>query len=320
MSGATAAADEVASELAPERWQPGRRVAARSPGQIAWARLKRDRVALAGAVFIVILVIFALAAPLVASLTGHPKDDQDTVYGLDDNGLPLKPMVNGYLLGTDQLGRDLLVRAAYGARTSLLIGVTATFLTLSVALVAGIVAGYFGGWVDSSISRVVDVVAAFPFLLFAIAMAQVLGASVPTVIFVIAFFSWFYTARVFRSEILALREREFVEAARALGASNMRIMVKHLFPHLIGSLIVYGTLLVSTSIGFEAALSFLGFGLPASYPSWGRMIADAVPGGLYHLAPMMMVVPGTLLFLTVLSFNLLGDGLRDAFDPRGGGR
>ncbi len=299
---------------------PATRIAARSPGQIAWSRLREDRVALAGAVFIVLLIIFALAAPLVASLTGHQKDDQDTVLGLDDNGLPLGPLVNGYVVGSDQLGRDLLVRAAYGARTSLIIGVTATFLTLAVSLIAGIVAGYFGGWVDGGISRVIDVIAAFPFLLFAIAMSKVLGASLPTVIFVIAFFSWFYTARVFRSEILALREREFVEAARALGASNMRIMTKHLFPHLIGSLIVYGTLTISASIGFEAALSFLGFGLPASYPSWGRMIADAVPGGRYHLAPMMMVVPGTLLFLTVLAFNLLGDGLRDAFDPRGGGR
>lgn len=267
------------------------RVAARSPGQIAWARLRQDRVAIAGAVFIVLLIIFALCAPLVASATGHQKDDQDTVFGLDDNGLPLGPLVNGYVFGSDQLGRDLLVRAAYGARTSLIIGVTATFLTLTVALIAGIVAGYFGGWVDGAISRVIDVIAAFPFLLFAIAMSKVLGASLPTVVFVIAFFSWFYTARVFRSEILALREREFVEAARALGASNFRIMTKHLFPHLIGSLIVYGTLTISASIGFEAALSFLGFGLPASYPSWGRMISDAVPGGRYHLAPMMMVVP-----------------------------
>lgn len=310
----------VAEPPLPVGAPPARRGAARSPGQIAWSRLRRDRVALAGAVFIVILVIFALCAPLFESLTGHNKDDQDTLLGLDDNGLPLGPLTNGYSVGSDQLGRDLLVRAAFGARTSLIIGVTATVLTLSVALVAGIVAGYFGGWVDGAISRFIDVVAAFPFLLFAIAMSKVLGASLPTVVFVIAFFSWFYTARVFRSEILALREREFIEAARALGASNYRIMTKHLFPHLIGSLIVYGTLTISASIGFEAALSFLGFGLPASYPSWGRMISDAVPGGRYHLAPMMMVVPGTLLFLTVLAFNLLGDGLRDAFDPRGGGR
>jgi peptide/nickel transport system permease protein len=164
-----------------------------------------------------------------------------------------------------------------------------------------------------------DLVAAFPFLLFAIVMSVTFGASTATVIGTIAFFSWFYPGRIFRGEVLALREREFVSAARMLGASNRRILMKHILPHLIGPAIVYGTLAIASAIGFEAALSYLGFGLPVNVASWGRMISDAVPGGLYRNDPGLMFYPGTLLVLTVLAFNLLGDGLRDALDPRGGG-
>jgi peptide/nickel transport system permease protein len=304
----------------PERVAPGEPVvAARSPWQIAWRRLRRDRVAIAGAVFLVLLVLFALCAPVFETLTGHAVDENDVRNGLDERNVPVGAGQNGYWLGADQLGRDMLVRAAYGARTSLFVGVIATVLALAFGLLTGIVAGFFGRWVDDGISRLIDIMAAFPILLFAICMSVVLGAGYVTVIGTIAIFSWFYPARIFRGEVLALREREFIDAARMVGASNWRIMRRHVLPHLLGPLIVYGTLAVAAAISFEAALSFLGFGLPADVPSWGRMISDAVPSSRYILAPWMMIVPGTLLFLTVLAFNLLGDGLRDALDPRGGG-
>jgi peptide/nickel transport system permease protein len=292
---------------------------ARSPWQIAWRRLRRDRVAIAGAVFVVLLVLFAAAAPLFESVTGHGLNEQDTINGLDENGVPVFPGVNGYPLGADRNGQDMLVRVAFGARTSLLVGFIATVITLFVSLAFGLLAGFYGGWVDNAISRLIDVIAAFPFLLFAVAMSVAFGASVLTVIGIIAFFSWYYPARIFRSDILALREREFVDAARMVGASNWRIMRTHLLPHLVGPLIVYSTLFIASAINFEAALSFLGFGLPPDQASWGRMIGDATEGGLYRNDPWLMLVPGTLLFMTVLAFNLLGDGLRDALDPRGGG-
>jgi peptide/nickel transport system permease protein len=294
------------------------RVIARSPTQIAWRRLRRDKVAIAGAVFIVLLFLFAIFAPLTETITGHQLQTQYRATGTDDFGVPVGPLTNGFLFGADPLSRDLFVRAAFGARTSLEIGILSTIVTLIVALVFGIIAGYYGRWVDTVVSRLIDVVAAFPFLIFAIAMNVVFGGlQIWSIVSIIAFFSWFYPARIFRSDILALREREFVEAARSLGASNWRIMRRHLLPHLMGPLIVYGTLSVAAAIGFEAALSFLGFGLPTDTPSWGKSIGDGVT--YYKSRPWMIALPGTLLFMTVLAFNLLGDGLRDAFDPRGGG-
>jgi peptide/nickel transport system permease protein len=294
------------------------RVVARSPMQIAWRRLRRDKVAIAGAVFIVLLILFAVFAPVTETLTGHELQTQYRATGTDDFGVPVGPLTNGFLFGADPLSRDLFVRAAFGARTSLEIGILSTFVTLWVAIVFGILAGYYGGWADTAISRLIDIVAAFPFLIFAIAMNVVFGGlQIWSIVAIIAFFSWFYPARIFRSDILALREREFVEAARSLGASNWRIMRRHLLPHLMGPLIVYGTLSVAAAIGFEAALSFLGFGLPTDTPSWGKSIGDGV--AYYKARPWMIALPGTLLFMTVLAFNLLGDGLRDALDPRGGG-
>jgi peptide/nickel transport system permease protein len=224
-----------------------------------------------------------------------------------------------FLLGASNVrGNDMLVQLSYGARTSLLIGIAATTLTMILALAAGLLAGFFGGFVDGTLSRVMEIIAAFPFLLFAIVMSVTFGPSRTTVITVIAFFSWFYAGRIFRAEVLTLREREFVVAARMLGATNWRILTKHIFPHLISPLIVLASLSMAAAISTEAALSFLGFGIPVEVASWGRMIDQAVPGGLYRNAPHLMLFPGTLLVLTVLAFNLLGDSLRDALDPRGG--
>jgi peptide/nickel transport system permease protein len=304
---------------------PGERTGkdiARSPMRIAMTRFRHDKVAMASLAFIVLLVCFAVAAPLVAKIAGHSATFQgtNTGVGMDANGVPVGIGVNGYILGAaDTNGHDMLVWLAYGARTSLFIGVVSTFLTMVIALLAGIVAGFFGGIVDTSISRLIDLFTAFPFLLFGIAATLVFGQGrVSIIIAIIVVFSWYYPARIFRADILALREREFVEAARMVGASNWRIMRTHLLPHLVPPLVVLSTVSVASAILFEAAISFLGFGLSANQPSWGYMINEADTSSLYNLAPNLLIIPGMALFLTVLAFNLLGDGLRDALDPRGG--
>lgn len=305
-------------------------VLVRTPRQLALARLRRDHVALASAGFIVLLIAFAAAAPAFEAWTGH-KVNASNPTGTDDlTLLPVTPMTGCpdglasvgeracFVLGAANVrGADMLVQLSYGARSSLFIGLVATFLTVLIALVVGLLAGYVGGWTDTALARLMDVVAAFPFILFAIAASVVFGPSMALVIIVIALFAWFYPGRLFRGEVLALRHREFVLAARMLGASHTRILTRHILPQLIGPITVYASLSIASVIAAEAALSYLGFGLPIDVPSWGRMIADAVPGGLYRNDPWLMVFPGTLLVLTVLAFNLLGDGLRDALDPRG---
>jgi peptide/nickel transport system permease protein len=308
---------------------PVEATANRGPWALVWRRLRRDKVAIISASFIVLLFLFAACAPLFESWTGHEKN-RSNVEGSDPlTLLPVTPMTGCdglgsvgeqacFVLGASNVtGYDMLVQLSYGARTSLFIGLVATAVTVVVALVAALLAGYMGGLTDNVLSRLMDIIAAFPFLLFAIAMSVAFGVSQGTVILVIVLFSWFYPARLFRGQVLSLREREFVAAARMLGASTPRILRKHILPHLAGPAIVYGTLAIAAAILFEAALSYLGFGLPADVPSWGRMISDAVPGGLYRNAPHLMLFPGSLLVLTVLAFNLLGDGLRDALDPRG---
>jgi ABC-type dipeptide/oligopeptide/nickel transport system permease subunit len=301
----------------------------RGPWSLVLRRIRRDKAAMVSAVFIVLLILFAIAAPLFESWTGHEKNTSNSAGSDSLTLLPVTPMTgcaslasvgeeDCFVLGASNVsGYDMLVQLAYGARTSLVIGIVATALTTVVALIAALAAGFYGGLTDSLLSRLMDVIAAFPFLLFAIAMSVAFGVSMVTVIGIIVLFSWFYPARLFRGQVLSLREHEFVAAARMLGASNTRILRRHILPHLVGPAIVYGTLAIAAAILFEAALSYLGFGLPVEVPSWGRMISDAVPGGKYRNAPHLMLFPGTLLVLTVLAFNLLGDGLRDALDPRG---
>ncbi|MDX6378112.1 MAG: peptide/nickel transport system permease protein [Gaiellaceae bacterium] len=327
-----ATAEDVLGRAAPAPgFVPEKGVVARSPWQHAWARLRRDKVGMVCSGFILLLVAFAAAAPLFERLTGHTLNKSNST-GTDDLTLLPVPPLHGcdglskigdqkcFVLGaSDALGHDMLVQLAYGARTSLFIGVVATILTMSIALLAGLAAGFFGGVVDGVLSRVMEVTAAFPYLLFAIIASVTFGASMATVIAVITVFSWFYAGRIFRADVLSLREREFVVAARMLGASSARILFRHVLPHLVGPLIVLASLSIAAAISFEAALSFLGFGLPIEVASWGRMINQAVPGGLYRNAPHLMLFPGSLLVLTVLAFNLLGDSLRDALDPRGGG-
>jgi ABC-type dipeptide/oligopeptide/nickel transport system permease subunit len=322
-------AEEIPIEIADPNAPADPATTARGPWALMWRRLRRDKVSIISLAFIILLGVFALAAPLLESWTGHEKNRSNS-NGYDPYTLlPVGPLEgcssigdvgndDCFVLGTSNVsGYDMLVQLAYGARTSLAIGLIATACTSMVALLMGLLAGYLGGATDTVISRVIDVVAAFPFLLFAIAASTVFDRNQTTVILIIVFFSWFYPARLFRAEVLSLREREFVAAARMLGAPTSRILRKHIFPHLIGPAIVYATLAIATAILFEAALSFLALGLPVNVPSWGRMVSEAVPGGLYRSAPHLMLFPGTLLVLTALAFNLLGDGLRDSLDPKG---
>lgn len=284
----------------------------RGPWQLAGARLRRDRVAIGSVVVICCLVILALAAPLISRLVGHGPDTQYRTTGLTPDGLPVGPS-RTFLLGTDNLGRDLLVRIAYGARISLLVGVVSTLLAVVTGVVVGLVAGYSGGAVDTVLARFMDVVLSFPFLLFAIALVAVVGPSLRVAILVIAFFSWAAVGRVIRGQTLSLREREFVEAARSLGASNLRIMFVDLLPNLSAPILVYATLLIPVAIVFEATLSFLGLGVVPPTPSWGGMLADSLQ--YYQVAWWFVLFPGLALLATTLSFNLLGDSVRDALDP-----
>jgi peptide/nickel transport system permease protein len=284
----------------------------RGPWRLAWARLRRDRVAIGSVVVICCLVIVALAAPLISRLVGHGPDTQYRTTGLTPDGLPVGPS-RTFLLGTDNLGRDILVRIAYGARISLLVGVVSTVLAVAAGVVVGLVAGYSGGAVDTVLARFMDVVLSFPFLLFAIALVAVVGPSLRVSILVIAFFSWAAVGRVIRGQTLSLREREFVEAARSLGASNLRIMFVDLLPNLSAPILVYTTLLIPVAIVFEATLSFLGLGVVPPTPSWGGMLADSLQ--YYQVAWWFVLFPGLALLATTLSFNLVGDSVRDALDP-----
>jgi ABC-type dipeptide/oligopeptide/nickel transport system permease subunit len=303
-------------------------VEGRSLGQIAWMRLRRDRVAIAGGIVVVVLVLIALFAPLIVKLLGHPPNEFHQTLVDPSLQTPIGKLggINRhFLLGLEPVnGRDLFSRVVYGARISLLVAFLATVLAMVIGTTLGVVAGYFGGWVDTLISRTMDVFLAFPVLLFTIALAGVIpnkafGLSgdwlrIGVLIFVIGFFSWPYIGRIIRGQTLSLREREFVDAARGLGARGPYIIVRELLPNLVAPILVYTTLLIPTNILFEAALSFLGVGVRPPTATWGGMLSDAVD--YYQIDPVFMLVPGVAIFITVLAFNLFGDGLRDALDPR----
>ena len=369
-------------------------IAARSPLQLFWRRLRRDKVALAALCFIILLIFVALFAPLIVKLAGaRPPNEQSTKY-FDQFGSPSGPGA-GKILGVDDLGRDVFSRVLYGARISLEVAFIATFLIVVIGVVMGMVAGYYRGWIDTVLSRSMDVMLAFPVLLLALGLGAacsfgkgcipvnydhvgfwimifglafaalsigwllishrrakdtadelefrdfalrllpwgillavallgllllptrtpgIITPGLPVVIFVIAFAGWPYMARIIRGQVLSIREKEYVEAALSLGASDTRILFKHILPNLVAPIIVYTTLLIPTNILFEAALSFLGIGVQPPTASWGSMIADAT--GIFDTAWWFMTFPGVALLLTVLSFNLVGDGLQDALNPR----
>jgi peptide/nickel transport system permease protein len=367
-------------------------IAARSPLALFWRRLRRDKVALVALAFIVLLIVVAVFAGQIVKLFGaHPPNAQNS-DALDSFGSAAAPG-NGYLMGTDALGRDVFSRTIYGARVSLEVAFLATGLIVVIGVTLGMIAGYYRGFVDSALSRSMDVVLAFPVLLLALGLGAacslkgcltassiardlwiagvvvllipVIAAAIsqargrpgfgaiagsdwvlrlapggviifaaiifstvvkssttliqpglPVVIFVITLAGWPYMARIIRGQVLSLREKEFVEAARSLGASDARIIFRHILPNLVAPIIVYTTLLIPTNILFEAALSFLGVGVQPPTASWGAMIADAI--SIFDTAWWYMTFPGVALLLTVLAFNLIGDGLQDALNPRTG--
>ncbi len=324
---------DVGAELAPanpEAVLAGMgRTTGRSLGQIAWLRLRKDKVALAGAVVLALLVLVAVFAPLIVRAFGDPPNEfhQDLI---DTAGGTLTPLGRfggiswDHLMGIEPVnGRDIFSRIVYGSRISLLIALLATLLSVVIGTTLGIIAGFYGGWVDTLISRVMDIFLAFPVLVLAIAAAGVFpdeafGLSgnalrIALLIFIIGFFNWPYIGRIIRGQTLSLREREYVEAARSLGARRSYILTTEILPNLIAPILVYSTLLIPTNILFEAALSFLGVGIRPPTPSWGGMLSDAVA---YYTQPHFMLWPGLAIFITVLAFNLFGDGLRDALDPR----
>jgi peptide/nickel transport system permease protein len=288
--------------------------AVRSPGRLVVERLRRDRVGLVSAVVIVLIALLAICAPLVAHATGHGPNDQDLLHGLSPDGLPRGPSWN-YLFGTDDLGRDVLVRVAYGARISLLVGVVATGLAIAAGVALGLVAGFYGGVVDALVGRLMDVVLSLPYLILAIALVALVGHSLWISIGVIAFFSWASVGRIVRGQTISLKEREFVEAARSLGAGGIRIMFGEILPNLVGPVLVYATLLVPAAIVFEATLSFLGLGIVPPTASWGNMLSESLQ--FYEVAWWFVVFPGAALLLTTLAFNLLGDAVRDALAGEG---
>ena len=286
----------------------------RTPLQLVVARLRTDRVALLSIVVIVLIIALAIGAPLIAAITGHGPTQTNVDTGTDANGQPLPPGSAGYLLGTDNLGRDILVRIAYGARVSLLVGVLATAIATIFGVVTGLFAGYYGGWLDSILARIMDIVLSFPYVLFAIVLVSVFGSSLPLTILVIAFFSFAAIGRIVRGQALSQREKEYVEAAHSLGAGNLRIMFVDILPNLVAPVIVLATLLIPTAIIFEATLSFLGLGIALPTPSWGNMLSDAE--GVGFQAWWFYIFPMLFLLATTLAFNLLGDAVRDALDPR----
>jgi peptide/nickel transport system permease protein len=298
-------------------------IAARSPLQLFWRRFREDRLALASLALIALVVIIAIFAPLVVKALGLPGPTVQNLNATDEFGSPLGPSA-GHPFGVDQLGRDVASRVIYGTRVSLEVGIIGTAIATTIGVVVGVLAGFFRGWVDMLLSRLTDVVLSLPLLLFGLGigaacavrgcLSGTIQPGLGVIIFLIALFNWTFVARIVRGLVLSLREREVVEAARALGASNTRIMFREILPNLAAPIIVYSSLLIPANILLEAALSFLGVGVRPPTASGGQMIAAATP--IFNTAWWYMTFPGVALLLTVLAFNLLGDGLRDALNPR----
>jgi peptide/nickel transport system permease protein len=391
-TGAAELLHEPGGGVSEEAAETAQEIAARSPLQLFWRRLRKDKVALVALGFIALLIFVAIfAGPIVKLFGAHPPNEQNP-NALDEFGSAAAPG-NGYIFGTDGLGRDVFSRTLYGARVSLEVAFIATGLIVVIGVTLGMIAGYYRGAVDTLLSRSMDVVLAFPVLLLALGLAAacslkgclsahsvgrdfliaglivmliplaaafisglrgregiravdradwllrmapgavivvvgfvfsfvssssatLIQPGLPVVIFVITLVGWPYMARIIRGQVLSLREKEFVEAARSLGASDSRIIFRHILPNVVAPIIVYTTLLIPTNILFEAALSFLGVGVQPPTASWGAMLADATD--IFDTAWWYMTFPGLALLLTVLAFNLVGDGLQDALNPRTG--
>nr|WP_308271967.1 ABC transporter permease [Kitasatospora sp. SUK 42] len=303
----------------------------------AWLRIRRSRVAVGSLVVVALIVLFAILAPVLSAIEGQDPytslTGPDYLDGVDTPGLPLSyyryPSTDHWLGLEPGLGRDIFARMAYGARISLVIALLSTMVSVFLGTVIGAAAGYFGGKVDMVISRVMDLFLAFPHLLLVLSLTPILqsrlggtaldsGSLLPvaSLVIILGFFGWAYLARVVRGQVLSLREQEFVEAARAYGASRRSIIFRQIIPNVMGVVLVYATMLIPTNITAEAALSFLGVGVKDPTPSWGQILNAAQAGNWYLSDPWFLAVPAGALVITVLAFNLLGDAVRDALDPK----
>jgi peptide/nickel transport system permease protein len=337
VSGAAGLGAAVASETGTELGEL--EIRARGYWELVLIRFRRDKVAIASGIFIILLLLVAFAgAPIAKHYIGHGPDDIFTGTKAVTTGLlPAGPgtHIENYYTGktdvlvlgaSNRLGQDEFLRLLYGARVSLEVALLSTLGVMLIGVVLGSIAGYFRGWVDTIISRVTEITMAFPALLFIIALAATVGPQldaitlgflpkgVITLVLIFTIFGWFYPARIMRAQVLSIREKEYVEAARMIGASDFRIIRSHVLPHLVAPIIVFSTLIVATYILAEAGLSFLGLGIKPPEASWGNLLADAPQ--YYTTRPLLMLWPGLAVLATTLAFNLLGDGLRDAFDPR----
>jgi peptide/nickel transport system permease protein len=300
-------------------------VTARSPLQLFWRRFRRDKVAMTALGFIAFLALVALLTGPIIKLVGAPQPNVQQTSALDDFGLPSGPS-RDHLFGVDPIGRDVFARVLYGARVSLAVALIGTGLSVIFGIVLGTIAGFYRRWVDTIIARSLDVMLAFPVLLLGLGLATacsgengcaggLIQPGLSVVIAIIVLANTPYVARIIRGQVLSLREKEFVEASRSLGASNARIMFRDILPNLVAPIIVYATLFIPANILLEAALSFLGVGVQPPTASWGDMLSDAV--SIFDVAWWFMFFPGIALLLTVLAFNLVGDGLQDALNPKG---
>ena len=302
---------------APAGQEPaGKKIEGRSPWRLAYERLRSDWPARIAAGTILVIVLLAIFAPVFAAITRHGPDQQFINIGENANGGPVPPS-GTFWFGTDSNGRDLFVRVLYGARISLIVGVLATAISVALGVAFGLAAGYIGGFVDSLLARIIDVMLSIPFLLVAISVAYISGPSLWLVIVIVGVLSFTYLARIVRGQVISHKEKEYIQAARALGAGPWRIMFIDLLPNVMAQVIVYASLLIPLAIVTEAALSFLGVGVPSPTPDWGQMIDDA-SGYFQYGYWWYLFFPSLALVITTLAFNIFGDCVRDALDPRGG--
>ena len=315
-------------------------VRARGYWELVWIRFRKDKVAIASGVAIILIFLIAFAgAPIAKHFVGHGPDDifTGTAAVQQPSLLPAGPWthIDNYYTGkrnvlvlgaANRLGQDEFLRLLYGAQVSLEVACLSTLGVMIIGVILGAIAGYFRGWSDTVVSRVTEITMAFPLVLFVVALAATAGPrldsitlggtftpGVMTLVLIFTLFGWFYPARIMRAQVLSIREKEYVEAARMIGASDARIIRSHVLPHLVAPIIVYSTLIVASYVLFEAGLSFLGLGIKFE-ASWGNLLSSAPE--YYTTVPLLMLWPGLAVLLTTLAFNLLGDGLRDAFDPR----
>ena len=317
MSASMNAATALAEPTAPvAEGEAAAKIEGKSPWRLGIERLRRDRAAMISLGIIVAIVLIAIFAPVIAAIVGHGPNQQFTApIGQTAEGQPVGPS-STFWFGTDTVGRDVLVRIAYGARISLIVGLVATVLTVTIGAIVGLASAYFGGLTDSVLARVMDWLLAVPFLLLAISLVSVIGPGLTVLIIVIGFLGWASVGRIVRGQVLSIREKEYVEAARSLGAGPWRIMFIDILPNVIAPIIVYTSLLIPVTIVAEASLSFLGVGIPPPTADWGQMIADSQSVYQYG-AWWYLVFPSLALLITTLAFNIFGDSVRDAFDPRG---